>query len=142
MTDEEAIQQTLNRYTEGASRRDWDQVMNTFLPDGVWSVPGQGLEVQGHDAMRAAMGGFVQMMDYFVQMNTPAIIAIDGDAATARSVIRECGKFAGKDEALEVLGFYKDELVRTGDGAWKFAKRTFTSAGMHRFALMAGPALG
>jgi ketosteroid isomerase-like protein len=128
MTDEIAIQQTLNRYTIGASQRNWDQVMSTFLPEGVWSVPGQGLEVTGHDNMRAAMSGFVAMMDYFVQMNTP--------------VIRECGKFAGRDEALEVLGFYADELVRTAEGSWKFARRTFTSAGLHRFTLMSGPALG
>ena len=141
MSDEIAIQQTLNRYTVGASKRNWDQVMSTFLPDAVWAVPGQGLEVHGHDNMRASMSGFVEMMDYFVQMNTPAVIEVSGDKATAHSVIRECGKFAGRDEALEVLGFYADELVRTAEG-WKFARRTFSSAGLHRFTLMSGPALG
>jgi hypothetical protein len=88
------------------------------------------------------MSGFVAMMDYFVQMNTPATIEVTGDKAAAHSVIRECGKFAGRDEALEVLGFYADELVRTAEGSWKFARRTFTSAGLHRFTLMSGPALG
>mgnify|MGYP003404280432 FL=1 len=140
MTDEIAIQQVLNRYTEGSSRADWDQVVGTFTADGVWHVPGVGT-FTGRAEIEPVMAGFIAQMDYFVQLNTPAIIKVDGDTATARSVIRECGKFKGKDEALEVLGFYSDELVRTGQG-WKFAKRTWQAAGLHRFALLAGPALG
>lgn len=141
MHDAIAIQQTLNRYTEGASRRDWDQVIATFAPDGVWSVPARGMEVVGHAALREIMPQFVQQMDYFVQINAPAAIEIEGDTATARSVIRECGKFAGRDEALEVLGSYADELARSHDGVWRFARRTFTAQGLHRFPLMSGPAL-
>jgi hypothetical protein len=52
----------------------------------------------------------------------------------ARSVIRKCGKFADRDEALEVVGFYNDELVRTAEG-WKFTRRAFKAAGMHTFPL-------
>jgi hypothetical protein len=59
---------------------------------------------------------------------------VEGDTATARSVIRECGKFSGRDEALEVLGLYADVLVRTADG-WKFAERVFEIRGMHSFPL-------
>jgi len=134
-----AIQQLMNRYTEGACRRDWPQVLGTFAPTGVWSVPARGIELTGHEAIRPAMSGFVDQMDYFVQMNSAAVIEVDGDSATAKSVIRECGKFTGRDEALEVLGHYTDDLVRTPEG-WKFARRTFTSFGLHRFALLAGPA--
>jgi hypothetical protein len=87
------------------------------------------------------MAGFVAQMDYFVQLNSPAVIEVAGDAAMARSTIRECGKFAGRDEALEVMGYYADELVRTAAG-WRFARRTFRGLGVHRFPLSAGPALG
>jgi uncharacterized protein (TIGR02246 family) len=141
MSEISAIQQVLNRYTDGANRRDWAQVLDTFHTDGVWSVPGKGIELKGHAAIQPAMAGFVAQMDYFVQMNTPAVIEADGDRATARSTIRECGKFKGRDEAMEVLGSYSDELVRTPQG-WKFARRTFKSDGIHRFALLEGPALG
>lgn len=141
MSDENAIQQVLNRYSEGCSIRDWDQVMETFTEEGVWEVPGIGQRVEGHAALRAAMAGFAEMFEYFVQLNAPATITVDGDKATARTTIRECGRFKGRDEALEVLGFYADELVSTGDG-WKFARRTFTTGGMHRFALIPGPPLG
>lgn len=132
--DEIAIQQTLNSYSEGAGRADWAQVLSTFMPDGIWEIAGVG-EYQGHAAIQQAMAAFVAKMSYFVQINSPAIITIAGDVATARSVIRECGKFADCDEALEVLGFYSDHLVRTAQG-WRFVRRTFSAAGMHRFPLL------
>ena len=134
MLDEISIQQTINRYSDGASRADWDQVMSTFMPDGVWEVPGLGARFQEHAVIRKVMAAFVGQMAYFVQINSPAIITVSGDKATARSGIRECGKFADRDEALEVLGRYDDELVRTPDG-WKFTRRTFHAAGKHTFAL-------
>ncbi len=138
MLDEIAIQRTINRYTEGASRADWDQVMSTFMPDGIWEIPDLGVRHQGHAAIQPAMAGFVGQMAYFVQINSPAIITVEGAKATARSVIRECGKFADRDEALEILGFYNDELLRTPEG-WKFTRRVFKAAGMHTFALAPKP---
>ena len=140
MSDEEAIQQTLNLYSEGSCRADWDQVLGTFTDDGVWDVPSMG-KFTGRAEIEPVMAAFVARMDYFIQLNTPAIIKVDGDSATARSVIRECGKFKGKDEALEVFGFYSDDLVRTAHG-WKFSRRSFKSAGMQRFALLPGAPLG
>jgi hypothetical protein len=65
-------------------------------------------------------------------MNSPAIIEVDGDRATAHSIIRECGKYAGRQTCLEVLGLYDDELVRTADG-WRFARRVFTVRGIHDY---------
>jgi hypothetical protein len=134
MTDEFAIQETINRYSEGASRADWEQVLATYLPDGVWEIPALNAKFEGHKALRDGLMQFSGPMDYMVQLNSPALIKIDGDKATARSVIRECGKFSGRDEALEVLGFYADDLVRTANG-WKFRRRLFELKGMHSFAM-------
>ncbi|MGB8365810.1 MAG: nuclear transport factor 2 family protein [Rhizomicrobium sp.] len=134
MIDEFSIQQTLNCYSEGASRADWDQVVSTFMPDSVWEIPSLSAKFEGHKAIRDGLVAFTAPMDYIVQLNTPAIMKVDGDTATARSVIRECGKYSGRDEALEVLGFYADRLVRTPDG-WKFTRRTFEVRGMHSFPL-------
>jgi ketosteroid isomerase-like protein len=141
MHDEIAIQQLLNRYSDGCSRRDWDQVKATFTSDGIWAVPAQGWALQGWAAIQPAMAGFVALFDFFVQLNSSAIIAVSGDTATVRSTIFESGKFAGRDEALSNMGYYDDELVRTSEG-WKFARRTSSGAGMYRFQLMAGPPLG
>jgi ketosteroid isomerase-like protein len=135
MQDEVAIQQTLNRYSEAASRRDWAQVLSTFTADATWEIPSLNAIFQGHDVMQKVMGEFVGQMSYFVQLNSPAVIAIDGDTATARSMIRECGKFADRDEALEIVGRYEDELIRTAQG-WKFTRRVFHALGKHTFALL------
>lgn len=140
MNDEHAIQQVLNRYSQGCSRPDWAQVEETFLPDAEWVAPAVGT-FKGWAQMFPVMSGFIAQMDYFIQLNSPATILVTDDRATACSVIRECGKFKGRDEALEVMGIYEDELVRTAQG-WKFARRTFQGLGAHRFALLPGPALG
>lgn len=140
MNDEQAIQQVLNRYSEGCSLPDWGQVEDTFLPGAEWVAPAVGT-FTGWAEMFPVMSGFIDRMEYFIQLNSPATISVSGDVATARSVIRECGKFKGRDEALEVMGIYADELVRTPEG-WKFARRTFQGLGAHRFSLLPGPALG
>jgi ketosteroid isomerase-like protein len=141
MSDIEAIQQLMNRYSEGACRRDWPQMMATFTADGEWLVPERDMALHGHAQIAPAMAAFVAQMDYFVQLNSAAVIEVEGDRATARSVIREVGKFAASDIALEVLGHYTDDLVRTAEG-WKFARRTYKGLGLHRFDLLTGPPLG
>jgi uncharacterized protein (TIGR02246 family) len=135
MTDLEAIQQLIHRYTDGCNRQDWPQVMACFAEDGVWAVLGN--EISGHANIQAAMAGFLTQMAYFTQQASAPVIEIAGDRASARTTIRECGKFADRDEALEVLGWYADEIVRTAAG-WVFARRTFTSYGAHRFAVTPG----
>ena len=139
MSDEMAIQQLINRYTDGCNRQDWPQVMATFAEDGVWEV--QGNAITGHATIQAAMAGFLTQMAYFTQVASAPVIMVEGDRATARTTIRECGKFDDRDEALEVLGYYADDLVRTAAG-WRFARRQFNSFGLHRFPLSPGPALG
>lgn len=132
MSDEIAIQKTLNTYSYNASTGDLEAMVATFAPDGVWEVPGAGIICTGHDEILAAASGITGSIDYMVQMNSPAIIDVDGDTATAHSIIRECGKYTGRDTCLEVLGLYDDELVRTADG-WRFKRRKFTTRDMHDF---------
>jgi ketosteroid isomerase-like protein len=134
MSEEFSIQQTISRYAEGASRADWEQVLSTYMPNGVWEITSFGAKFEGHKAIQDGLRQFCDPMDYIVQLNAPALIQIQGDAATARSVIRECGKYAGRNEALEVLGFYADKLLRTENG-WKFTHRVFELRGMHSFPL-------
>ena len=55
MLDEIAIQQTLNRYSEGASRADWNQVMPTFLPDATWEIPALKARYQDHSVIQKVM---------------------------------------------------------------------------------------
>lgn len=129
MFDEVAIQQTLNRYSEGASRGDEAQVLSTFAPDAVYEAP--NVRLVGSAAIEAATGAYVAQFAYLVQSNAPAVIQVDGDRATARSVIRESAKYTDRDEVLEMLGVYSDELIKTAEG-WRIARRTFEPQGAYR----------
>jgi ketosteroid isomerase-like protein len=134
MIDEIAIQQLLSTYSVRASQGDYAGMAATYTSDGVWEVPGIGLSCQGHDAIKAASEAVTAKIAYFVQLNAPAIITVAGDHASAQSVIRECGAYKDKPFALEVLGMYEDDLIRTADG-WRFTRRKFTVKGMHDFAV-------
>ena len=126
--DKIEIQETISLYHEAGSKADWDQIIATFLPDAVWEVPGMKIRCQGHAAIRDAMSAMLTSIDYLVQINAPAIIAVDGDNATARSLVRECAKYHGAAGLIDVVGQFNDELARTADG-WRFARRTFTIMG-------------
>ena len=132
MSEEVAVQQTLNAYSVNASLGDLEAMVATFMPDGVWDLPGINARFEGREAILEGASAITGAIEYMVQLNSPAVIKVDGDKATAQSVIRECGKYAGRQTSLEVLGLYTDELVRTPEG-WRFAKRTFTVRGMHDF---------
>ena len=54
MSDHFAIQQVLNTYSYNASTGNLAAMVATFAPDGVWEVPGAGLNLSGHAAILAA----------------------------------------------------------------------------------------
>ena len=135
MSDEDviAIQQVLNRCSEAASRGDFATVGTTYAEDGVWDTPVGCYE--GREAALHGMSSTAALFDYIVQINAPGVIQVDGDRATARSVIKESGKYKGRNELLDVLGHFADTLVRTADG-WKFKRRVFELQGMHSFPML------
>ncbi|MEO6715791.1 MAG: nuclear transport factor 2 family protein [Novosphingobium sp.] len=137
--DETAIQRVINTYSQYASKGDWDRVLPLFLPEAVWQIPHLGMKLEGKDAIAATLAMFKGTMDYVLQLNSPALIEIDGDSARATSGIRESGKSAGKDEALNYFGIYADEFTRTADG-WKFRTRVFEGIGSQTYALLTGTA--
>jgi ketosteroid isomerase-like protein len=135
MIDEFSIQNTLNCYSEGVSRGDWDQAVATYTQDGTWEVAGSELKFRGTTEIRNAMKLLTEPFAYLVQINAPAVISVRGDQATARSVIREAGKYRNADEAMEGYGWYEDLLTRTADG-WRFIKRIYHVRGMYRVAVL------
>lgn len=135
MIDEVATQQVLNLYSESTSRADFDTAVSTFTPDGVWEIASSGQKFHGPAAIKEAFETFTAPMDHVVQLNAHGVIRIDGDTATVRSVIRECGRLTDRDVAFDALGFYADSMVRTEDG-WKFMSRRFELQGMHNYTLL------
>lgn len=135
MDDAAQIQMVINQFTESCSRRDWPTMLATYIPDGVWEVPAMNIRVVGHEALQSTLEAFAVPMEYILQMNAPAVIVVGDGVATARSVMRENGKYKDLNEVLEVTGFYADEFVKTAKG-WRFSKRSFEVVGMHRSALL------
>lgn len=135
MIAEIAIQQTINRYSEAASRADWPTVVATFVPDAVWEIATSGRRFAGHHEILEGLVAFTAPFDYVIQMNAPAVIEVTGDKAVARSVMRERGRRTGTDQAFEALGFYVDDLVLT-PSCWRFAKRSFHLTDMQHVALL------
>jgi hypothetical protein len=132
MDDRIAIQQLLNRYSVGSSRRNFDDVVSTYEPEGVWEIASWGQSFEGHAAIREGLFSLTAPTEYVVQQNSPAVITVDGDAASATSVICENGKQANNDGAFQALGYYVDELVRTAEG-WRFKRRRFELVSMRTY---------
>ncbi|MDB5726294.1 MAG: hypothetical protein JWQ16_3048 [Novosphingobium sp.] len=132
MSDAFEIQQTISLYSEASSRKDIATVVSTFAEDGLWELPEFGLKFRGHAQLFAALPGLTEPYECFQQFNAPAVITIDGDKATARSLMREYAKFRDKDVANEIMGFYNDELVRGLQG-WKFQRRVYALSGGHSY---------
>jgi hypothetical protein len=132
MEDSVAIQQLMNRYSVSSSRGNIEDVVTTFVPDGIWRIASLEKTLEGQAAIRDGLTAFTSQQDYVMQQNAPAVITIDGDSATATSVVCERGKLARTGNAFEALGFYVDKLLRTAEG-WRFKQRSFELVSMRTF---------
>jgi ketosteroid isomerase-like protein len=135
--DHDEIQRLINTYSQLASQGDLKTASETWVPEGVWAIPHFGMRIEGREAIRGTLQSFMDTMEYVLQLNSPALIEVTGDKATASSGIRESGKTKGKMEAFDFLGLYLDELVRTPEG-WRFTVRTFKGLGSQTFPLTTG----
>lgn len=129
MSEKADIQEVLNRYSDGVTRRDWAQVATVFAPDATWEVVGSEFKFQG-PKVAESIQGIVMAANFLVQMISSTLIEVKGDTATARSTVLEAGEFdAGKYQPykarMDSYGIYEDTLKKIG-GQWKFASRRFT----------------
>jgi 3-phenylpropionate/cinnamic acid dioxygenase small subunit len=124
MTDRQDISDVLIRYATGIDRRDWSLFRTVFADDceldygeiGTWN---------GVDAVTEFMEQAHAMAGHTLHRLTNQAITLDGDKATARTYIDGLIMFADNDSGVNAVGFYDDELVRTGDG-WRIARRRYT----------------
>lgn len=126
--DHYQVQRVITAYSLLTGRGDWVPVLALFTPDAVWEIPHLGLVFAGRAAIVEALAALSADLEWVLQLNAPALIEVTGDEATARSGIREAGKFKDRDESVEYFGIYADRLVRTAEG-WKFARRVFEGVG-------------
>lgn len=124
MTDRQDISDVLVRYATGIDRRDWPLFRTVFTDDcaldygeiGTW---------KGVDSVTEFMEQAHAMAGHTLHRLTNQAIAVDGDTATARTYIDGLIMFKDNDSGVNAVGFYDDELVRTGVG-WRIARRRYT----------------
>ncbi|BBY18559.1 nuclear transport factor 2 family protein [Mycolicibacterium litorale] len=125
MSDREDITGTLTRYATGIDRRDWRLFRTVFTDDceldygdiGTW-----------HDAQSVTdfMEQAHAMAGHTLHRLTNFAIDVDGDHASARTYVDALIFAPDNNTGVNAVGFYDDELVRTGAG-WRIARRRFTS---------------
>jgi 3-phenylpropionate/cinnamic acid dioxygenase small subunit len=125
MTDRDDITDVLIRYATGIDRRDWPLFRTVFTDDCVLDYGEIGTWT-GVDAVTQFMEQAHAMAGHTMHRLTNHAITVDGDTATARTYVDGLIMSSDNTSGVNAVGFYDDELVRTGDG-WRVARRRFTS---------------
>jgi hypothetical protein len=120
-----AIQIAISRYTDAVNSRNWAAFPKIFAEDASWEAIGLDIRFDGLAAITQGLSTIVNDMSRFVQINTPAVIELEGDRASARSTIYELGEYDGPGTFFEAYGTYEDELVKVKNGEWRFQSRRF-----------------
>jgi hypothetical protein len=73
----------------------------------------------------AGLRSIIEPNSSLIQMNTPALIEVRGDRATASSTMHEAGDIKTENKYFSMYGIYNDELAKAS-GRWLFVSRRFT----------------
>jgi hypothetical protein len=127
MLDSERIEirDLVDRYSLGVTLRDQAMIASVFASDGVWKVAAPfNVEVEGADAIAAAICGSLADMDAVCQMVHSVVIDPEADGARVRCVMQEIIRARDGSTGMSMLGIYTDRVVRT-DAGLRFAERSF-----------------
>jgi uncharacterized protein (TIGR02246 family) len=118
-----AVKDLIVRYSDAATRNDWDAFAACWMPDARWiTLPPIGQELVGIDAILADVQASLPTADFFVQMAHGSVVTLDGpDRARATTTIHALGRKTGT-YSIENYAIYYDDVVKS-DGQWRFAQR-------------------
>lgn len=123
--DRLAIREVIERFSDAVTHRSWSDLATAFHADAVWKVGApMNLELQTRDGIVAGLSAGIGRMDFLAQMTHSMVISIDGDKATARTIIHEVGRTSSQKSGICLIGSYNDILSRR-DGRWAFDRREF-----------------
>ncbi|MEK5639383.1 DUF4440 domain-containing protein [Paenibacillus rhizosphaerae] len=123
IVDRFEIEALRGEFTDSVMMRDPDRLASLFTEDGLWRIPGAGVELTGREQIRDGSKRLQSQWDFFVQTTHPGTIQIDGDAAAGRAYISELARLQDGRSGLN-YAVYHDRYQRTEDG-WKFAERVY-----------------
>ena len=120
--DRLAIRERVEAYCDAVFRKDADDWIACWAPDGVWKLP--GMEVSGHEAMKPAWIQAMSAYKFAGFFGNPGHIVVNGDTAEARTYTTE---YLERNDGvyIKIFGSYEDHLVKQ-NGAWVFSSRAYT----------------
>lgn len=126
LEDREAIGELFVRYKAALDGKDFVAYADLFTEDGEFLAG--TTRVRGRSEIRSLVEGMVGSLlgqergqDFHVVANVT--IDLDGDRATARSTWLYVVRDEADQPRLAKLGHYEDDVVRDGDGQWRFQRR-------------------
>ena len=129
--DEARIRRLQSAYVDAVNRRAWPEFVDLFLATSVLEVRAgaeRADEVVGPEAIGSLIGGYLESLDFLVQVVLNARIVTrwrgDPDRAVARLSIAEHRQATATGRERHSFGTYHDEYVRV-DGRWWFARRRY-----------------
>jgi len=126
LSDRLAINDLLIRYTRAIDTKDWNLLDTCFTPDADVDYTATGGVAGKYPQVREWLSKALAPFPITVHYVTNSIVKLDGDRATARTLVFNPMFFANPDGSLHdftVGATYVDELVWTAEG-WRIAKRS------------------
>ena len=119
-----SIQNALSSFSDSINRRDWLRFTSLFIADALLELTNDPYPIryQGADGITVGVRGLVDPAQFLIQMNTPAVITVEGDRATAHSTLFETGILPKKGFAFDAYMLADDVLSRV-EGRWLIVSR-------------------
>ena len=125
VADRLAIDGLLSRYAWAIDDKDWDALATVFTEDAHIDYTSAGGIAGDRDTVVAWLAETLAGFPMTQHMVTTRDISLDGDRATARSMVYNPMGLPDGDGGLRIFytgGVYRDRLRRTADG-WRIEER-------------------
>jgi ketosteroid isomerase-like protein len=122
----EGVRATLAAYTHALDDGRTEDIIATYLPDGVFDMPGTGT-FEGHEALRAIYEEWKPRLPQRHMVVNTLVTDLGDHQASAESDVVFALK-GDKGWRIQFVARYLDVLRHDpGDGRWKFQRRTVST---------------
>ena len=126
---ERAILATLYRYGHAIDYGDEASWVDCFTEDGAFDVrirlhPELSFRAEGHEALWAFIRSHTRAPDvWHKHVLVEPRVTVDGDRAHVDSYFLKVDAQPEGSSLITAMGRYRDDLVRSADGCWRFVER-------------------
>ena len=134
MSDRFEIEDLLKAYCHAIDRRDWDKLHDIFTDNAVIDYTQAGGEKGNLEFIKPWLDKALKNFSSFQHMISTTELAINGDDATARSILFNPMVIDenGTARVMFVGMWYVDKLIRTEAG-WRISERREEASYFHNF---------